>query len=149
MPSPVCRIGHGLTALTFENAVSLPERRRVRNFFAQVGAVVEIPEGRFDAFTVVYSPSHGYHALASLAKAAQDAGLDRVTALTAAAHALAGGISYWKQAGQPLDELLREAATPGGTAAATISAMNRAGYQRVLNHGMAAGVKQARRNATG
>lgn len=82
-----------------------------------------------------------------LAKAGQGVGLDRGIALAAAAHALADGIFYWKQAGQTIDELLQEAATPGGTAAATLSAMNRAGYERVVSRGLAAGMKQARRNA--
>jgi hypothetical protein len=48
----------------------------VRKFFEQVGPVLEMAESRFDAFNAAYSPAHGYHALATLAKAAQDAGLD-------------------------------------------------------------------------
>ncbi len=147
MPSPVCRVGRGLTALSFDRGVSKSERRRVRLFFERVGAVLDISEKRFDAFTATYSSSHGYHALAALAKSAQAAGLDRVTALTAAAHALSDGISYWRESGQPLEDLLREAATPGGIAAATMSAMDAAGYQRVVKAGIRAGVKQARRNA--
>jgi len=60
MPSPVCRIGQGLTALTFDRGLSLAVRAEVRNLFALVGPVLEIPEKRFDAFTVTYSSSHGY-----------------------------------------------------------------------------------------
>jgi hypothetical protein len=104
-------------------------------------------EAHFDAFTATFSPSHGYHALATLARSAQAAGLDRKAALTAAAHAIAGGIFYWQESGQTLDELLREAATPGGTAAATMAAMNRAGYERVVAKGLWTGIKQARINA--
>ena len=55
--------------------------------------MLEIPERHFDAFTVTFSPSHGYHALAALATAGERLGLNRKNALTAAAHALAGGIS--------------------------------------------------------
>ena len=66
MPSPVCRVGRGLTALSFERRVTKPERLRVRKFFEQVGTVLEIPESQFDAFTAVYSSSHGYHALGDL-----------------------------------------------------------------------------------
>jgi len=149
MPSPVCRIGRGLTALTFERNVTQGERRRVREFFARVGQVIEIPENQFDAFTAVYSSSHGYHALATLAKVAQDAGLSRTTALTAAAHALSDGIVYWRQSGKALDDLLREAVTPGGIAAATMSAMDKAGYARVAASGVRAGIQQAKRNARG
>jgi pyrroline-5-carboxylate reductase len=147
MPSPVCRIARGLTALSFDRGFTNSERRRVREFFEQVGTVVEVPENQFDAFTAVYSSSHGYHALATLAKAARDAGLDRATALTAAAHALSDGILYWRESGKDLADLLHEAATPGGIAAATMSAMDASGYARVVKRGIQAGIQQARLNA--
>jgi pyrroline-5-carboxylate reductase len=119
----------------------------VRELFACAGSVIEIRESQFDAFTAAYSSSHGYHALAVLAKAGREAGLDRKTALTAAAHALSDGILYWRESGQKLEELLREAVTPGGIAAATMSAMDAAGYARVVEKGIRAGIRQARRNA--
>ncbi len=147
MPSPVCRVGRGLTAVSFDRGFTKSERARVRAFFERVGAVLEISEKQFDAFTAAYSSSHGYHALSVLAKAGQAAGLDRTTALTAAAHALSDGILYWRESGLKLEDLLHEAVTPGGIAAATMSAMDAAGYQRVVKAGIRAGVKQARRNA--
>jgi pyrroline-5-carboxylate reductase len=146
MPSPVCRIGRGLTAITFDRAVRI-QGRQVREFFSIVGQVIEIPERQFDAFTATYSSIHGYHALATLASQAQRAGLDRKTALTAAAHALADGIAYWRESGLGLEELLREAATPGGIAAATMQAMDRTGYAMVVAKGIQAGIQQAKRNA--
>jgi pyrroline-5-carboxylate reductase len=54
---------------------------------------------------------------------------------------------YWRQSGQSLEELLEEAATPGGIAAATMAAMNRSGYGKAVDRGIRAGVKQAQRNA--
>jgi len=147
MPSPVCRIGRGLTPVCFDRRVSKTERSQVRQMFARVGPVLELLENQFDAITAAHSPTHGYHALATLAQAAQNAGLDRETALTAAAHALADGIHYWKQSGLGLEELLGEAATPGGIAAATMAAMNRAGYVRAVQRGISAGVARARKNA--
>jgi pyrroline-5-carboxylate reductase len=147
MPSPVCRIGRGLTALSFDRGVSTRERAHVRAFFELVGQVVEIPEVQFDAFTAAYSSSHGYHALATLAAAGQKWGLDRATALTAAAHALSDGVSYWRESGQKLSDLLHEAITPGGIAAATMTAMDKSGYARVVAKGLEAGIQQARKNA--
>ena len=123
------------------------DRARVRELFARVGVVVEIPERQMDAITATASPTHGYHALATLAKAAQNAGLDRGTALAAAAHALADGIFYWRESRAELSELLKEAATPGGIAAATMAAMDQAGYGRVIAKGLAAGIGQAKWNA--
>jgi pyrroline-5-carboxylate reductase len=147
MPSPVCRSGQGLTALTFGRGLSIAARAEVRDLFALVGSVLEIPESRFDAFTVTFSSSHGYHALAALISAAEAVGLDRKTARVAAAHALADGIAAWRAGDLPLEELLQEAATPGGTAAAVMTSLNDAGYPRIVAHGLRAGIRQAAKNA--
>ena len=147
MPSPVCRIARGLTPVSFDRSVAESERVRVRRLFGYVGPVLDLPERQLDAITAAHSPTHGYHALATLAKAAEDAGLDRATALTAAAHALSDGILYWRESGKELGELLREAATPGGIAAATMAAMDASGYGRAVRNGIRAGVRRARLNA--
>jgi pyrroline-5-carboxylate reductase len=147
MPSPVCRSGHGLTAVTFPRTLPRADRKRVHDFFASFGQIVEIPESKFDAFTVTYSCSHGYHALATLARAAQAAGLDRNTARLASAHALADGIIAWRDGKHSLRALLAEAATPGGIAAATTAKMDAAGYGRAVRQGVAAGLRRARENA--
>jgi pyrroline-5-carboxylate reductase len=147
MPSPVCRSGRGLTALTFPSSLARGERKRVHDLFASFGKVAEIPESKLDAFTVTYSSSHGYHALEILAGAAQAAGLDRHTALLASAHALADGILAWREGNEPLESLIEEAVTPGGIAAATIAAAEAAGYRRAVQRGVAAGLRRARSNA--
>ena len=147
MPSPVCRSGHGLTALTFDRAFSRNARREVKDLFEKVGTVLEISESQFDAFTVTYSSSHGYHALATLAAAAHKLGLDRKDALAAAAHALADGILSWREGNILLTRLLHEAATPGGIAAAVTNAMDSFGYQRIIQQGLQAGMSRARKNA--
>jgi pyrroline-5-carboxylate reductase len=147
MPSPVCRAGRGLTGVTFPAATSSRTRKSVKDFFGKVGTVLEIPETQFDAFTVTYSSSHGYHALAALAEAAQNIGLDRKHALAAAAHALADGIVAWREGDVSLDELLHEAATPGGIAATVMNAMDEAGYGQTVERGLRAGLTRAKANA--
>lgn len=147
MPSPVCRTGNGLTALTFPRGFPTRDRRLVQDFFRNVGTVLEIPESQFDAFTVTYSSSHGYHALATLAQAAEKIGLARKHAIIAAAHALADGILSWRESDMPLDDLIGEAATPGGIAAAVMQAMDDAGYPRIVQKALRAGVARARANA--
>jgi pyrroline-5-carboxylate reductase len=147
MPSPVCRSGHGLTALTFDRGFPAGSRAEVRDLFGMVGSVMEIPERQFDAFTVTFSSSHGYHALAALIDAAETIGLDRKSARLAAAHALADGIAAWREGKSSLEELLQEAATPGGTAAAVMNAMDQSGYRETIARGLRSGMKQAARNA--
>ena len=147
MPSPACRSGNGLTAVTFPKGFPARARKEVVEFFRQVGPVLPIPESRFDVFTATYSCSHGYQTLSTLADAATKLGLDRKTALVAAAHALADGIVAWREGNVPLAKLLREAATPGGIAAAVTAAMEAAGHARIVERGLRAGVARARRNA--
>ncbi len=147
MPSPVSRSGRGLTALTFGRGLSIAAREEVRDLFALVGAVLEIPENRFDAFTVAFSSSHGYHALATLIDAAEAIGLDRKSARVAATHALVDGVAAWREGNLTLKDLLQEAATPGGTAAAVMASLDDAGYPRIVAHGLRAGIRQARKNA--
>lgn len=147
MPSPVCRIGRGLTPVCFERTATKKQRARVRRIFERVGSVLELREAQMDTITATHSPTHGYHALKTLAQAAQNAGLDGKTSLIAAAHALSDGIEYWRRSGEQLEALLAEAATPGGIAAATMAAMDRGGYKRVIASGIRAGIQQARRNA--
>jgi pyrroline-5-carboxylate reductase len=147
MPSPVCRVGRGLTALAYGRGVSAAQRKETRELFALVGGIVEIPEKQFDAFTVTFSSSHGYHALATLIEAAQKVGIDPKTAELAAAHALADSIATWREGNSSLGELLEEAATPGGTAAATMAALDKAGYRRILTRALRAGIARARKNA--
>jgi pyrroline-5-carboxylate reductase len=147
MPSPVCRSGHGLTALTFGRGFTFAARAQVRKLFTAVGPVLEIPESKFDAFTVTYSSSLGYHTLAALVAAAETVGLDHMSARLAAAHALADGITAWRESNLSLDELLQEAATPGGTAATVMASLDNAGYGKMLEQGLRAGIRQARKNA--
>jgi pyrroline-5-carboxylate reductase len=145
MPSPACRNGRGLTALVFSRGVPHAAQERVRGLFARVGAVLEIPEREFDAFTVVYSTSQGYHALAARIRAARRLGLSARTAFLAAAHGLTGGVRALQENPAALQALLAEAATPGGIAAETIRAMRAGGYERLVERAYRAGVARARR----
>jgi len=147
MPSPVARFGRGLTGLTFPARFPHTDRLLVWHFFSRVGKVFEIPESQFDAFTVTYSASHGYHALAALARAAQTLGLDEKTARVAAAHALGDAVISWRDGKESLDALLSEAATPGGIAATVMNSMDGAGYQEIIRRALTAGMARARQNA--
>jgi pyrroline-5-carboxylate reductase len=147
MPSPTCRFGRGMTALAFDRRLPSSARKEIVEFFSTVGPVLEIPERQFDAFTATYSCSHGYHAVAALARAGEKAGLDRRTAQAAAAHALADGILAWREGDLSLEGLLEEAATPGGIAAAVMNTMNQHGYPKIVERGVRAGVARARQNA--
>jgi pyrroline-5-carboxylate reductase len=147
MPSPVARTGNGLTAVAFDRRIPPAGRNQVRSFFQNVSSVVEVRERQFDTFTATYSPSHGYHAVKTLAAAGQSLGLDRKIAFAAAAHALAGAIQSWREGDESLEALLHEAATPGGIAATVMKSMDDSGYIHIVQRALRAGVRRARANA--
>ena len=143
MPSPLCETGNGLTALAYGRGCSTRARTMARRLFAAFGEVLEISESHFDAFTVIYSPSHGVHALSALTNAGMKLRLPRKTALIAAAHALSAAQAAVQQ-NVSLERMVRQAATPGGTAEATMSGMDAAGYREAVAKGVKAGVARAR-----
>jgi pyrroline-5-carboxylate reductase len=144
MPSPLCESGNGLTALAFGSECVRETREAVYHLFGTFGQVVALPERHFDAFTVIYSPSHGVHALSALADAGVEAGLSRKTALRAAAHALSGAEAALTTGSGDLKRMERQAATPGGTAEATMAGMESAGYRKAVAQGVQWGIARAR-----
>src|SRR2546426_4069126 len=66
MPSPVCRGGRGLTAITFEPAGSPGVLRDVEQLFERVGQGNENSERKFEAFHGSYLNKHGHHAFGAV-----------------------------------------------------------------------------------
>lgn len=147
MPSPACRNARGLTALTFSRGVRMASRRRVQELFERVGAVIQIPEREFDAFTVAYSTSQGLHALAARIRAARKIGLSARTASVAVAHALVEGARAPGEGDASLEELMVEAATPGGIAAGVLDTLRAGAYERLVERAFRAGLARARKIA--
>jgi len=148
MPSPVCRAGRGLTAVTFERGASAAARKELKQFFGRVGRVLEIPESTFDAFTATYSSSHGYRALAALAEAAQKLGLDRRLPLRPRPRA--GGRDYLLARGEHLTGCPAAGGShPRWNRRHRDETMEEAGYRGIVERGLRAGVARARKNVKG
>ncbi len=144
MPSPACRTRHGLTALTFQPRYPRAARDLVESLCGAVGEVLHLPEARFDAFTVLYSVSHGQYTLHAMTRSGMNLGLGRNIAVQAAAHALCESILSWRVSGVSLNVLLQEATTPGGTSAAVIASLKKSGYTEMLERALGAGVRRAK-----
>jgi pyrroline-5-carboxylate reductase len=144
MPSPATSTLNGLTALAFDQKFPPFAKKDVRELFSRLGNIVEIEDSQFDVFTATFSVSHGYHAMSALVRAAQNAGLDSKTAELAAAHAIGDAINSWRVHERSLRELLLEAATPGGIAAAVIASLEKDGYTDAIERAVRAGIAQAK-----
>ncbi len=147
MPSPACRSAHGLTALAFDRGTRMASRRRVQELFERVGEVIQIPEREMDAFTVAYSTSQGLHALASRIRAARKIGLSPRTASVAVAHALVEGARAPGEGDASLEQLMAEAATPGGIAASVLDTLHAGAYERLVERAFRTGLARARKMA--
>ena len=148
MPSPVARSGRGLTALAFDRDFPPPARREVRDLFARSELSSKFPRAsstRLPSLTLRATVITLWRRWPKRLRT----GTGPEDRLDAAAHALADGILAWRESEFSLDELLREAATPGGIAAATLASMDRSGYKRIVRRGLRAGMGRAKKNANG
>ncbi len=120
----------------------------MREFFEQLARRWRFLSGRSMRSRQTYSSSHGYHAVATSGEGGADAGLDRATALIAAAHALADGIFYWRKSGESLDDFCTRPRLREGLRQRRWRRWIGLDIARVIE-GIRAGVKQAQRNARG
>ena len=110
MPSPLCRSGRGLTAVTFPRTLTRADRKCVHDLFASFGRVVEIPESKFDAFTVtLFMQPWLSRTRDSGSNCAKRQVLIEIRRCSRSAHALADGILAWRDGKDSLESLLEEA----------------------------------------
>ncbi|MBU1155485.1 MAG: pyrroline-5-carboxylate reductase, partial [Proteobacteria bacterium] len=105
-----------------------------REVFGAVGPVVTVEEKLMDAVTALSGsgPAYIYVMIEALADAGVCQGLDRQTALTLAAHTVAGAAQMIIKTGEHPGVLKDWVTSPGGTTAAGLAELERGGVRGVL-----------------
>jgi pyrroline-5-carboxylate reductase len=86
--------------------------------------------------------------LSALTETAIKLGLPKRVAEVAAAHALTSGVVALQEGKETLEKKLRQAATPGGIAEATMAAMDENGYRAAVMHGLRSGFRRTKQMHT-
>jgi pyrroline-5-carboxylate reductase len=149
VPNTPALVRAGLTALSWGEGVGGERREEVRQLFAQVGEVLELPEPQLDPFLALTSSGPAFLALVaeSMADGAVAAGLPRPLASHLAHRTMAGTAALLQ--GQELHpgELKDMVTSPAGTTAAGLRELERAGLRSALIEAVVAAAERSRQLA--
>ena len=149
VPNTPCLVRAGLCGLAWGEGISEPQRFWVREVFAQVGEVLELPEAQLDAFLALTSSGPAFVALVAeaMADGAVAAGLPRVLAHHLAHRTLAGTAALLHEQGLHPGQLKDMVTSPGGTTIAGLRQLERAGVRSGLLEAVLAAAERSRQLA--
>ncbi|OPZ24127.1 MAG: Pyrroline-5-carboxylate reductase [Lentisphaerae bacterium ADurb.BinA184] len=134
MPNTPVVVGMGASVFAAAAGVDEADRRLVGRMFGAVGLALEMPEERLDAVTALSGsgPAYAFEMIRALTAGAVALGLPPEAALQLAAQTLAGAAEMVRR-GLGTPEQLRVAVTsPGGTTAAGLAVLDRAGFPALV-----------------
>jgi pyrroline-5-carboxylate reductase len=146
VPNTPCLVRQGLTGLAWGEGIDPEQREQVRQLFALVGAVHELPESQLDAFLALTSSGPAFVALVAeaMADGAVAAGLPRALALELAQRTLAGTAALLEER-QLHPALLKDmVSSPAGTTIAGLRQLERAGLRSALLEAVLAAAERSR-----
>jgi pyrroline-5-carboxylate reductase len=134
MPNTPAMVGCGAAVYCCAAGVTPQDRATVQRIFGAVGLVSELPEDQMDAVTALSGsgPAYIFEMIQALVDAAAAVGLPRETALQLTTQTVKGA-AVMVEAGLGTPDELRDAVTsPGGTTAAGLAVMNKAGFRQIM-----------------
>jgi len=149
VPNTPCLVRAGLCGLAWGEGISSAQRLWVREIFAQVGEVLELPEVQLDAFLALTSSGPAFVALVAeaMADGAVAAGLPRLLAQHLAHRTLAGSAALLQEQELHPGQLKDMVTSPGGTTIAGLRQLERAGVRSALLEAVLAAAERSRQLA--
>lgn len=149
VPNTPALVRQGLTGLAFAAEVGDEERLWVRQLFALVGEVAELPESQLDAFLALTSSGPAFLALVAeaMADGAVAAGLPRAQAHHLAHRTLAGTAALLHERELHPGMLKDMVSSPGGTTMAGLRHLERQGLRSALIEAVLAAAERSRQLA--
>ena len=145
MPNTPAAIAEGVSALCFNENLSADERAAVREIFENFGAVYELEEAKFAAFTGIAGslPAYVFMFIEAAADAGVLEGLPRALTYEAVAASVAGSARLMLKSGKHPAALKDEICSPGGTTIEAVKALEKGGFRAAVMDAVAACVKKA------
>ena len=149
VPNTPALVRSGLTGLAFGAGVSEAQRGYVRELFALVGEVHELPESQLDAFLALTSSGPAFVALVAeaMADGAVASGLPRQLAHHLAHRTLAGTAALLHEQELHPGALKDMVSSPAGTTIAGVRELERAGLRSGLIEAVVAAAERSRQLA--
>jgi pyrroline-5-carboxylate reductase len=133
MPNPASQIGWGITALVFNAHVTEAQREDVTDLFTSLGKVAVLKEENINAMTALCSPAPIYMFFQALIDGGVRCGIDRETSTKIVYQSIVGAMEVWNRRQVPPDELISEAATPGGTSVESLFTLDKYAFRAAIN----------------
>jgi pyrroline-5-carboxylate reductase len=143
LPNSPSRIGMGITALAFNDFVSLSDRSDVEEIFTSFGQYVVIKEELINAVTALSTPANVYLFFQSLIHAGVREGIDRENATAIVYQTIVGSMEMWKSGDLSLAELSAQASTPGGVSVECLYTLEKNAFRAALIEAIHNGTQKA------
>lgn len=126
MPNTPARLRKGITAISAGPGLSPAQSQFAYDLFASLGEVVRLDESLMDAFTALggSGPAYVFYLAEALVRAAQDVGMDRITADRVVRQTIAGAAALLTESSEPAEELRRQVTSKGGTTEAACTELD-------------------------
>lgn len=137
MPNTPCLVEKGMCALSFVNCTE-DSKAFLTELFSAIGDVVTVDEEMLDAVTAVSGsgPAYVYYFVRAMAESGAKLGLSEDISLRLALQTFEGAVEMVRTTQKPLDELIKNVCSPGGTTIQAINHFDEAGLGDVISKGM-------------
>lgn len=145
MPNTAARIRRGIAAYALGKKVTPAEAEIVEAIFGCVGQALPITENLMDAVTALSGsgPAYVYYFIEALIDSGVLLGLGRNQAQTLAIETVIGAVEMLKQTGEHPAKLRNEVTSPGGTTAAALFELEKAGVSGTLMTALQAAARRS------
>jgi len=146
MPNLPAKVGCGVSALAGGRWAAAAHLKMARAVFASVGEVVEVPERLFDVVTAVSGsgPAYIFLILEALRDAGIRGGLSKTVAERLAVRTALGSAQLVEALGVPLETLIAQVASKGGTTEAALRVFKARGLASIIQAGVGAASRRSR-----
>ncbi len=146
MPNTPARISRGVTAYCLGQKANGSDAEKVEAIFGCVGKVLKISEEKLDAVTALSGsgPAYVYYFIDALINAGVLLGLPRKDAALLATETVLGATELLKNAGTHPQQLMNEVTSPGGTTAAALFELEKAGFAGLVMQAVIAAAERSR-----
>jgi pyrroline-5-carboxylate reductase len=139
MPNSPAELGMGMTAFTAGAHVPSERVRLAENLLATTGRTVFFAdEALLDAVTALSGsgPAYFFYVVKSMVEAGRQMGFDEATATLLVRQTMLGAFHLINNAGKPLDELIRDVASKGGTTEAAFRVFTENGLGETIREAL-------------
>ena len=147
MPNTPALVGEGMTAISFDDDISMQGKDEVLKIFSSFGKVEELDESLMDAYTAISgsSPAYVYMMIEAMADAGVLGGIPRKSAYKMASQAVLGAAKMVLDTGVHPGALKDNVCSPGGTTIEAVAKLEEGGFRTSIIEAMKVCEEKSRR----